>query len=64
MILLERPRRWDGSLWFRTYSPGGYDGYRTIGGRKLPCATLATAIERPDMRDEIRRMASYGRRRQ
>ena len=33
---------WDGALWWRTYTEGGYDGYRTAGGRRLPCATLAT----------------------
>lgn len=63
MILLKSPRWWDGALWFRTYSPGGYDGYKTISGRKLPCGTLATAIRRPDMHDEIRRLSEYGRRR-
>lgn len=25
---MERPRWWDGALWFRSYTPGGYDGYR------------------------------------
>ena len=49
---------WDGALWWRTYTPGGFDGYRTIGGRKLPCATMATALTRPDMAAEIRRLAS------
>jgi hypothetical protein len=48
---------WDGSLWWRTYTSGGYDGYRTAAGRRLPCATLATALRRPDMRPEIRRLA-------
>ena len=48
---------WDGSLWWRSYRPGGFDGYRTLRHRKLPCATLAIAIKRPDMRDEIRRLA-------
>lgn len=49
---------WDRSLWWRTCKPGGFDGYRTIGGRKLPCATLDTALRRPDMRDEIRRLSA------
>lgn len=49
---------WDGSLWLRTYRPGRFDGYRTLRGRKLPCATLAIAVKRPDMRDEIRRLAA------
>lgn len=53
-----RIHRWDHSLWWRTYQPGGYDGYRTITGRRLPCATMATALQRPDMHDEIRRLAA------
>lgn len=48
---------WDRSLWWRTYHQGGYDGYRTITGRRLACATMATALKRPDMRDEIRQLA-------
>lgn len=28
-------------VWFRTYKPGGYDGYRTLTGRRIPCDTLA-----------------------
>lgn len=48
---------WDRSIWWRTYQEGGYDGYRTLLGRRLACATMATALERPDMRDEIRRLA-------
>lgn len=49
---------WDGSLWYRTYTPGGFDGYRTIGGRMLPCATMETVLCVPSMRDEIRRRAA------
>jgi hypothetical protein len=49
---------WDGSLWWRTYHEGGFDGYRTLRGRKLPCATMETAPRRPDMRDEIRGLAA------
>jgi hypothetical protein len=49
---------WDRSLWWRTYRQGGFDGYRTLRRRKLPCATLAIAVKRPDMRDEIRRLAA------
>ena len=48
---------WDNTIWWRTYQPGGYDGYRTIGGRKLPCATLATALSKPEMREEIRSLS-------
>lgn len=29
-----------GRLWFRTYTPGGYDGYRTITGHRLPCGEV------------------------
>lgn len=32
---------WDGALWWRTYREGGFDGYRTLGGQKLPCGELA-----------------------
>ena len=28
-------------IWFRTYTEGGYDGYRTLTGRRVPCDTLA-----------------------
>jgi hypothetical protein len=48
---------WDRALWWRTYHPGGYDGYRTITGRRLPCATLDTAMRRPDMHAEIRKLS-------
>lgn len=48
---------WDRSLWWRTYTVGGYDGYRTLTRRRLPCAMMDTALRRPDMRDEIRRLA-------
>jgi hypothetical protein len=49
---------WDRSLWWRTYHVGGYDGWRTLTGRRLPCAMMGTARRRPDMRDEIRRLAA------
>jgi len=49
---------WDRALWHRTYREGGFDGYRTLTGRRLPCATMETAVRRPDMRDEIRRLAA------
>ena len=52
---------WDHSLWWRTYREGGYDGYRTIRGRRLPCAAMEKAVRRPDMRDEIRRLAARRR---
>jgi hypothetical protein len=45
---------WDRALWWRTYREGGFDGYRTLAGRRLPCGTLETAVRRPDMADEIR----------
>jgi apolipoprotein N-acyltransferase len=51
---LRRFHWWDGALWWRTYTPGGFDGYRTTGGRRLPCATMLWALERPGMRAEIR----------
>jgi hypothetical protein len=61
---MERPRWWDRALWFRSYTPGGYDGWRTPGGRKLPCATMHQAVSdpSPDLQDLIRRIAN--RRRQ
>jgi hypothetical protein len=48
---------WDRALWWRTYRPGGFDGYRTLTGRRLPCATMEQAVRRPDMRDEIRQLS-------
>lgn len=45
---------WDRSVWWRTYREGGFDGYRTLLGRKLPCYTMYQATTRPDLRDEIR----------
>jgi len=54
---------WNRSLWWRTCHPGGYDGYRTITGRRLPCATMATALSRPDMRGEIRALLAAQRAR-
>lgn len=57
MTALHRFIWWDRSLWWRTYTPGGFDGYRTARGRKLPCATMETALRRPDMAGEIRRLA-------
>jgi len=58
VILLNRPIWWDGSLWFRSYREGGFDGWRTIGGRKLSCDTMFAALNAPHLRDEIRRMAA------
>ena len=55
---LRRFHWWDGSLWWRTYTVGGFDGYRTLLGRRLACATMVTALKRPDMRDEIRGLAA------
>ena len=35
---------WDGALWWRTYREGGFDGYRTLTGRRLACGALAAAV--------------------
>lgn len=59
MIIAERPIWWDGSLWWRTYSEGGFDGWRTIGGRLLPCDTMNAAITRPHLHDEISRKSRH-----
>jgi len=48
---------WDRSLWWRTYREGGFDGYRTLAGRRLPCGTMETAVRRPDMANEVRRLS-------
>ena len=48
---------WDRALWWRTYHEGGFDGYRTLRGRRLPCDTMEKAVRRPDMRDEIRQLS-------
>lgn len=48
---------WDHAVWWRSYREGGFDGYRTLSGRRLPCGTLETAVRRPDMADEIRRLS-------
>jgi hypothetical protein len=48
---------WDKSLWWRTYQPGGFDGYRTLRGRRLPCDTMEKAMRRPDLAGEIRRLS-------
>ena len=49
---------WDRSLWWRTYRVGGYDGYRTLLGCRLACAAMETALRRPDLRDELRKVAA------
>jgi len=54
---------WDRTLWWRSYQPGGFDGYRATGGRKLACATMATALEHPEMCDEIRALLAAQRAR-
>lgn len=53
---------WDGRLWRRYYREGGYDGYQTWlpPHRRLPCATMETAVRRPDMADQIRRLSRTG----
>ncbi len=48
---------WDRALWWRTYTVGGFDGYRTLAGRRLPCDTLEKAVRRPDLKAEIRRLS-------
>lgn len=57
-VLRKRPHWWDGALWFRVYTPGGFDGWRTVAGRKMPCDTMFAALTAPHLRDEIRRMTS------
>jgi hypothetical protein len=63
MILTRRPHWWNGSLWWRTYTEGGFDGWRTISGRKLPCDTMFAALNAPHLQDEIRRIAPRRRTR-
>lgn len=60
MILAQRPQWWDGSLWFRTYREGGFDGWQTTGGRRMPCDTMRTALAQPHMHGEISRMTRSG----
>lgn len=57
MILRERPRRWDRSLWFRVYTRGAFDGYATLTGRRMPCDTMRAALDHPEWRDDIRRLS-------
>jgi hypothetical protein len=57
VILLQRPQWWDGAVWFRAYTPGGFDGWRTIGGRRLPCDTMFAALNAPHLHSEISRMS-------
>jgi hypothetical protein len=56
VIRLQRLHWWDRSLWFRVYRQGGFDGYRTIGGRRMPCDTMFVALNAPHLRGDIRRM--------
>jgi len=58
VILWRRPRWWDRSLWFRVCTPGGFDGWRTLTGRRMPCDTMFAAVNAPHLRDEIRRLTS------
>lgn len=60
MIIMQRPQWWDGSLWFRTYSEGGFDGWQTTGGRRMPCDTMRTALAQPSRSDEIRQLIGHG----
>lgn len=53
--VLKRFHWWDGALWWYSYHVGGYEGYRTLTGRRLPCATMADALRNPALHDEIRR---------
>jgi hypothetical protein len=62
MIISLRPRWWDGAAWWRTYREGGFDGWRTIGGRRLPCDTMFAALNAPHLHDEISRMSRTGKR--
>jgi hypothetical protein len=56
MIISLRPHWWDGSLWWRTYREGGFDGWRTIGRRRMPCDTMFAALTIPHLHGEISRM--------
>lgn len=56
--VLRRFHWWDRSLWWRSYREGGFDGYRTLTGRRLPCDTMLAALTRPGSRAEIRRLSS------
>lgn len=46
---------WDRMLWWRTYREGGFDGYRTLAGRRLPCGAMETALRCPDLAAEAKR---------
>jgi hypothetical protein len=59
VILVKRPRWFDGSLWWRTYREGGFDGWRTIGRRRMPCDTMRAVRESPHMHDEIRQLIRH-----
>lgn len=48
---------WDHAIWCRTCREGGFDGYRTLTGRRLPCDTMERAVRRPDLAGEIRRLS-------
>ena len=48
---------WDRALWWRTYREGGFDGYRTLTGRRLSCDTMEKAVRRPDLAGEIRKLS-------
>lgn len=57
-VELGRPRFvWVGrTLWIRTYREGGYDGYRTIWGRRDVCDNIARALRhqlKREQRDQI-----------
>lgn len=62
MILARRPHRWDGALWWRTYREGGFDGWRTVSGRRMPCDTMLAALTAPHLHDEISRISRQGKR--
>lgn len=49
-----RIKWWDRSLWWRTYQEGGFDGWRTVRGRRLNCQTMEIALRDPELRSEIR----------
>lgn len=52
-----RPVWWDGALWFRIYTPGGFDGYRTITDRRLACSTLRQVTKNPALHGEVSQMS-------
>lgn len=57
-VLMKRPRWWDGALWWRTYREGGFDGWRTVSGRRMACDTMFAALTAPHLHGEIARLTA------